>query len=168
MKNNILFYLHRMSAILLTILIFCFSLMSGRMSSNYSSHVADFIQKFFLKTPMPAFSSVSFIKTAEEIAFERFIRKAIGHYFLFFLLSYFMTMSYLLKKYSWQFASLKTLFYGLCISFLSEFVQCFPMARGPSFGDAFLNFSGYASMTFLLIFFYRKIIFRKTKYIFHH
>lgn len=108
-----------------------------------------------------------FINDHNYSDFHGFIRKAIGHFSLFFvngLIGYFTFL--LITKKEHKLVAPLSLSVGLFIAAISEFIQYFVPKRSGNFVDIAINFSGYFFATvliFLIFFMYKR---RKTKELF--
>lgn len=95
-----------------------------------------------------------------------YIRKILGHFLFFSVMSYFITMSIyliladnkILKNYSFIFS----LVIGSYLAFLAESLQNLTVGRGPSISDSFIDIGGY-SLTIVILILIRIIIYYKNK-----
>lgn len=145
LKNKVIRILHLFGLVSLTLTIFYFSLTSGSKSIKQSRDLTDFIYR-----GIHGFKRQTLLVNNLEYL----IRKSIGHYFMFFCLSYFMTITLILYKKKTKYVYLLSYLYGLFIALFSELLQFIPKNRNPSLFDSLLNYSGYVSFIFIFNFFY--------------
>lgn len=141
-------YLSLTIFIILTIVIVVFASFSGEVSSEQSSTLGQFLVNFL--------SRLNINLSATQLdSLQVFIRKAIGHFGLFFLNGIFATLSghYWLALNS-KAKTLVVFSIGVFLAGLSEFIQVFAPERGPSFGDVLIDVSGFVlGILFSLIMF---------------
>lgn len=141
-------YLSLTIFIILTIVIVVFASFSGEVSSEQTSTLGQFIVSFL--------SRLNINLSATQLdSLQVFIRKAIGHFGLFFLNGIFATLSghYWLALNS-KAKTLVVFSIGVFLAGLSEFIQVFAPERGPSFGDVLIDVSGFVlGILFSLIMF---------------
>lgn len=129
-------------------MIVVFASFSGEVSSEQSSTLGQFIVSFL--------SRLNINLSATQLdSLQVFIRKAIGHFGLFFLNGIFATLSvhYWLALNS-KAKTLVVFSIGVFLAGLSEFIQVFAPERGPSFGDVLIDVSGFVlGILFSLIMF---------------
>lgn len=146
--KGIMPYLSLTIFIILTIVIVVFASFSGDVSGEQSSTLGQFIVSFL--------SRLNINLSATQLdSLQVFIRKAIGHFGLFFLNGIFATLSghYWLALNS-KAKTLVVFSIGVFLAGLSEFIQVFAPERGPSFGDVLIDVSGFVlGILFSLIMF---------------
>lgn len=146
--KGIMPYLSLTIFIILTIVIVVFASFSGDVSSEQSSTLGQFLVNFL--------SRLNINLSATQLdSLQVFIRKAIGHFGLFFLNGIFATLSghYWLALNS-KAKTLVVFSIGVFLAGLSEFIQVFAPERGPSFGDVLIDVSGFVlGILFSLIMF---------------
>jgi len=140
MKRHAHWYHHLYLAlfILSTSAIIVLASFSGEVSSNQSSTLLNILIQVI------DFLGIN-LTTIQLDELHIFVRKAIGHFALFLINGVFTYLS----AYYWLYFSHKTkLFYvfgfGLLLAGLSEFIQIYAPDRGPTFADAFIDFSGFS------------------------
>lgn len=89
-------------------------------------------------------------------SFTSFIRKALGHFGVFFILGIFSLFTYALffKKRQWLYSIPIHFASGYFIAVLSEFIQLYVPGRGGAYKDVMIDYSGYLISTFFIIFIY--------------
>ena len=89
-------------------------------------------------------------------SFTSFIRKALGHFGVFFILGIFSLFTYALffKKRQWLYSIPIHFASGYFIAVLSEFIQLYVPGRGGAYKDVMMDYSGYLISTFFIIFIY--------------
>jgi VanZ family protein len=86
--------------------------------------------------------------------FEGFIRKAIGHFFLFFvdgILGFWTFYLFLKDKKSAKLIILLSIITGVFVAALSEIIQLFVPGRAGTITDVIIDSVGYISATFLML-----------------
>lgn len=135
--KGIMPYLSLTIFIILTIVIVVFASFSGEVSSEQSSTLGQFLVNFL--------SRLNINLSATQLdSLQVFIRKAIGHFGLFFLNGIFATLSghYWLALNS-KAKTLVVFSIGVFLAGLSEFIQVFAPERGPSFLDVLIDVTGF-------------------------
>lgn len=135
--KGIMPYLSLTIFIILTIVIVVFASFSGDVSGEQSSTLGQFIVSFL--------SRLNINLSATQLdSLQVFIRKAIGHFGLFFLNGIFATLSghYWLALNS-KAKTLVVFSIGVFLAGLSEFIQVFAPERGPSFLDVLIDVTGF-------------------------
>lgn len=144
-KHPIIDYVFLALFILISGLILFFASNSGEVSTDQSS--------FLLRIVTRITNGLGLNLTQGEIdGIHQFIRKAIGHFGIFFIDGVFgyLTFSRFLN-FERKNNLLLTLGAGLFIASLSEIIQLFAPERGPSVLDVILDFSGYLFGVLLVI-----------------
>lgn len=123
-------------------------------SGNDSSEQSSFVTDLFIKV-------ISIFKNDWKYDYDvvhNIIRKVVGH----FGYSAFMGI---LGFLSWYFLRLKisesvliNLIVGLFIASTSELLQLIPNDRGPSFGDLFINYTGYFFGVITILFIVKSVL----------
>ena len=144
-KRHIIDYVFLTIFILNSGLILFFASNSGEVSSDQSS--------FLLQIVTTITNGLGLNLSQGEIdGIHQFIRKAIGHFGIFFVDGIFgyLTFSRFLS-FERKYNLLLALGVGLFIASLSEIIQLFAPERGPSVLDVMLDFSGYLLGVLLVI-----------------
>lgn len=98
-------------------------------------------------------TATPFINDSNFDNFQLIVRKALGHFTIFFIngiLGFLTFYLFLEDKTLWQ-ISVISLAIGLFIASVSEIIQHFIPGRAGAFTDVMINFSGYLSATLLLL-----------------
>ncbi len=160
MKQKLFRTSHYFGFFITNFLIIYSSLLDGKSSSRQSQKLASFIEKIFRKKNDITFKLANKkfdIYLINNSNFEYFIRKSIGHFLIFFILSYFTTVCLFFKKKKDEVLYVLSLLYGLFIALLSELLQFIPLNRGPRISDVFIDFTGY--FLFLIIFYVLRLFY---------
>lgn len=129
------------------------SLENGQNSSASSGRVATLIANF-----LNIFGNI--VDPSDE-TFQMIVRKLVGHFGLFFLTSLFSVFSILTlkqKSKEKQIILFTSILLGITLAFLTEYLQGFSEARGPSIKDSLIDLSGYflPLLIYLIFHFYSR------------
>ena len=144
-KKKVIQYIFLVLYIILVGVFYFFTLRNGNESAKESSIVADMflgILKFF------TFDKVEF----DYEVIHHITRKLVGHYgynLLIGIVSLIMIYNF---KGIGKISLLISLILGLFVSISGELLQYLPASRGPSFGDAMINFGGEVSGILISLF----------------
>ena len=86
--------------------------------------------------------------------FQGFVRKAVGHFFLFFIdgiFGFFTFYLFLKDKKSTRLITVLSLITGVFIAALSEFIQLFVPGRAGTITDVIIDSAGYLCATMLML-----------------
>ena len=153
-------YLFLVCYIFFTLLIFMKALENGEVSSESSSEVTDVIIEV-IDTVTPGEESITDKFDIEDIKF--FIRKAIGHFGLFFVLGVFSSLTYFSFIHKKKLSLISITIVGFITASLSEILQGIPGDRYPSVGDVIIDYVGYLLALIMLIFILYVINYIKNK-----
>lgn len=141
MKNKKLFYLFLSISVLIFVVIMWLSLTGGKQSSNQSSQFGNVVGELLPPTSNGQGGISKPIKTDPKFQF--FIRKAFGHFGLFFGFAFFVNLTFLQTKLKYYISGIGSFLIGVGTASLSELMQFIPEGRGASIKDVLIDSSGY-------------------------
>ncbi len=141
--------------ILITSLIFFFSLRNGEQSTGDSSFLTSLLYNVIKILKLENIINVNSLSSI--------VRKLIGHFGLFFICGFFGYFTYCLFIENYKFAIIINLIIGLLISIISELLQLIPINRSCQLSDVVIDFSGYFICTLILVFIKYLIIKKQLK-----
>lgn len=114
---------------------------------------------FSIETPFEFTIDLKIVKKpliTDIQSFTSFIRKALGHFGVFFILGIFSLFTYALffKKRQWLYSIPIHFASGYFIAVLSEFIQLYVPGRGGTYKDVMIDYSGYLISTSFIIVIY--------------